>query len=95
MDTYRVADRPQNFDMVRWDGTTEAAAWIAERWPEDASFGGEENDQRLVMYGSWDIERGSYVVDRQGSFHHVAPEYVNQSYQLAKSTNIPTEEAPA
>ncbi len=91
MDRYRVADRPQNFDMIRWDGSSEAETWVTERWPDDAGFGGPEGERILVMYGSWEIAPGSYIIDRQGSFHHLAPGDVNLFYQLAKSTNIPTE----
>ena len=86
-----MADRPQNFDMIRWDGSTDAEAWISERWPDDSGFGGPENERVLIMFNSWEIPPGSFIIDRQGGFHHLAPTDVNHFYQLAKSTNIPTE----
>lgn len=74
MEQMRVVQRPQEFDMIRWDGTAAAAAWVSDRFGEFASFSGDGDNQTLSMYGSWEIPIGSFIADQWGSFNYVPAE---------------------
>lgn len=74
-----LTDRPPTYGAVLWDGTAEAAEWITATFGESAEITGEGDDLSLAMNsGTWPIDRGYYVVDRDGWFDIVEPTRINQ-----------------
>ncbi len=80
----QVTDRPQEFTLVAWDGSDEAADWISERFGPVAQIGGEPGARTLTMWGTWVIEPGTgYVADRWGGFQFLGKDQAGQYQQAA------------
>lgn len=82
MDVLRVTERPASYEMVRWDGSEEAAAWAVGRFGDAAVVEtGEDGRRRLRMGGAWEIPYGSWLLDRWGNFELVEPGMLSGQWQ--------------
>lgn len=78
-----VTDRPQQYELIAWDGSDEAAAWLTENFGEAATIGGEPGARTLTMWGSWVLEPGTgYAALKWGSFQWIPADQIG-GYQLA------------
>lgn len=89
MELHRVAQRAQEFEMVRWDGKADTGQWATEHFGDAATINGEGDDLTLLMWGSWEIPRGDYLIDQWGTFGYAPADQVGSQYQLAEPMFVP------
>jgi hypothetical protein len=84
--------------MVMWDGSAEAGDWAVAQFGDAATVTGDGDDKTLTMWGSWEIPRGTYMINQWGSFNYVPADQLS-AYQMAEPAIEPpapaAEEPPA
>lgn len=73
-----VVARPPQYEMVEWDGSDEAAAWITANFPDIAKVTGEGDQAVLTLYGSWQIDRGWFIQNRENTLQPLPPDQLSE-----------------
>lgn len=84
-----VQRNEQTFDIIRWDGSQEAADWMIEHFGDQADIQGEAPDLSLKFYGTWPIDVGWWVLDRWGAPNPMAPDGLTDYRLPAPPIEVP------